>query len=348
MITAQLWSPSPRCGFAARFLAAAITLMAYSAMAGAQPAAGTAFAVEESGIDDVQAAITEGRTTCAGVVEAYLERVRAYNGVCTSLVTEDGADIEPVEGYVRAGSPITFPTQTIAIAELVPDFEEYAGKTPDFGRMQTTATDPSVFQQFGIVKGIPGIRQVNALETLNIRGERSQTCRAECDLHPSAGDLPGFCPAVCDSFREQPDALERARELDETYGANPDLEALPLYCTVMSVKAVYDTADMRSTGGGDVACAMDAAPVDSTLVARLRSAGAIMFAKAHNSEYNGGSGNPGGDAEVERPLIGAGGSRETWSGATFNPYDTERETGGSSGGSAVSVAARTDHQWPRR
>src|SRR5690606_9978119 len=57
------------------------------------------------------------------------------------------------------------------------------------------------------------------------------------------------------------------------------------------------------------------------------------------SEYNGGSGDPTGTTTVERPMIGAGGSRETWGGATCNPYDTTRETGGSSGGSGVSVAA---------
>jgi Asp-tRNA(Asn)/Glu-tRNA(Gln) amidotransferase A subunit family amidase len=113
---------------------------------------------------------------------------------------------------------------------------------------------------------------------------------------------------------------------------------MPLYCVPMSFKAVYDAKDMRSTGGGDVNYAMDAAPEDSTLTSRMRSAGAIIYAQAHNSEYNGGSGNPGGDAKVEHPIFGAGGARETWGGTSCNPYDTERETGGSSGGSGVSVA----------
>jgi amidase len=42
---------------------------------------------------------------------------------------------------------------------------------------------------------------------------------------------------------------------------------------------------------------------------------------------------------VERPYIGQGGSRESWGGMTCNPYDTERVTSGSSGGSGVAVAA---------
>ena len=85
--------------------------------------------------------------------------------------------------------------------------------------------------------------------------------------------------------------------------------------------------------------ATDFAPQDSTLVARLRDQGAIIYAKAHNAEYNGGSGDPGGDAKVVHPMLATGGARETWGGVTCNPYDTARQTGGSSGGSGASVAA---------
>ena len=38
-------------------------------------------------------------------------------------------------------------------------------------------------------------------------------------------------------------------------------------------------------------------------------------------------------------MLGVTGARETWGGPTCNPYDTTRETGGSSGGSGASVAA---------
>ena len=98
--------------------------------------------------------------------------------------------------------------------------------------------------------------------------------------------MPVFCSG--ETFYE-----EYAAELDKKYGKNPDTTAMPLYCTPMSFKAIYDTKDMRSTGGGDVKYGMDAAPVDSTLVSRLRSAGAIIYAHALNAEYNGGSGDPG-------------------------------------------------------
>jgi len=296
------------------------------------------FHLQEATIDSIQNGIRSGETTCKQVVEGYIARARAYNGICSKLVTVDGAKVANVLGTVRAGAALKFPTDTVAITKLVPDFDKYKGMKPDFGHMEPTMSDPTVQQQFGMVVGIPNAGQINALEALNIRGERSVTCKGKFDAPPGT-PLPAGAPAECEKFRQQPDALEYAAQLDAKYGKNPDTKAMPLYCTPMSFKAVYDAADIRSTGGGDVKYAMDAAPKDSTLVSRLRAAGAIIYAHAHNSEYNGGSGDPGGAAKVERPYIGSGGSRESWGGMTCNPYDTERVTAGSSGGSGASVAA---------
>ena len=58
------------------------------------------FQVEEATIDDIQEAIQQGTTTCVEVVQAYVDRARAYNGMCTQLVTEDGASITPGTGTV--------------------------------------------------------------------------------------------------------------------------------------------------------------------------------------------------------------------------------------------------------
>src|SRR5690349_23016259 len=66
---------------------AALAVLVLSPAASAQ----TPFHVEESTIADVQAAITSGQTTCRAVVQAYLDRAKAYNGTCTALVTADGA-----------------------------------------------------------------------------------------------------------------------------------------------------------------------------------------------------------------------------------------------------------------
>ena len=311
--------------------------IAVAAVFGACLAQAAPFTAHEATIEDIHRGIRAGDFTCKQVVEAYLARARAYNGVCTKLVTADGAKVAKAPGVIRAGVPLKFPTDTIAIGKQVPDFDKYQGLKPDFGRMEPTLSNPAVSQQFGMVAGIPNARQVNALETINLRGERSVSCKKECDA--ASGVLPASCPKECDAFRRQPDALERAAELDKQYGKNPDTDDLPLYCVPMSFKAVYDAKDMRAIGGGDVNYAMDAPPMDSTLTARMRSAGAIIYAQALNSEYNGGSGDPGGALKVERPYIGAVGARETWGGTTCNPYDTERETGGSSGGSGSSVAA---------
>jgi amidase len=308
-------------------------LLSASVLQAAEP-----FQLEEASIESIHGALHSGVTTCKQVVEGYLARARAYNGICSKLVTADGAKIKAAPGTTRAGAPLKFPTETLAINKLVPDFDKYKGLQPDFGRMEPTMSDASVYQQYGMVVGIPNAGQVNALESLNIRGERSVTCKGKFDAPPGV-PLPKGAPAGCEKFRQQPDAVEYANELDKKYGRNFDTKDMPLYCTPMSFKAVYDTADIRSTGGGDVKYGMDAAPKDSTLVSRLRAAGAIIYAHAHNSEYNGGSGDPAGDATVERPYIGAGGSRESWGGMTCNPYDTERVTAGSSGGSGASVAA---------
>jgi len=303
----------------------------------AESAAAKPFHLEEASIEDIHRGIRSQQVTCKQIVQAYVARTRAYNGVCSKLVTADGASAPAAKGVVRGGAALKFPTDTLAIRKLIPDFDKYQGPAPDFGRMEPTMSDSSVQQQYGMVVGIPNARQVNGLDTINLRGERSVSCKAECDA--ASGALPSHCPKVCDSFRKNPDALERAAELDKQYGSNPDTEAMPLYCVPMSFKAVYDTKDMRSTGGGDVKYAMDVAPVDSTLVSRLRRAGAIIYAHALNAEYNGGSGDPGGGAKVAHPSLGTGGARETWGGTTCNPYDTERETGGSSGGSGTSVAS---------
>jgi Asp-tRNA(Asn)/Glu-tRNA(Gln) amidotransferase A subunit family amidase len=299
------------------------------------------FRVEEATIAELHDAIRAGRTTVVDVVRQYIARVRAYNGVAGLLVTEDGAPVPEAIGTIRAGVPLAFPTETVAAATLFPDLDKYQGPPLEFGRMEPTASDPSVQQQYGMIVGRPGNTQLNALATLNIRGERSVTCKGDHDRHPSLGPLPPGAPPVCEMFRHYPDALETAAELDARYGSNPPLEEMPMYGVVFSFKDPFDTRDMRTTGGGDAAYDIDFPARDHILVEQLRAKGAIIFAKAVCTEYNGRAGNPGGRHHPEKILPSVlGYQRSSWGGNPANVYDTTRSASlGSSSGSAVSVSA---------
>jgi Asp-tRNA(Asn)/Glu-tRNA(Gln) amidotransferase A subunit family amidase len=123
-----------------------------------------------------------------------------------------------------------------------------------------------------------------------------------------------------DADPKLPDALETAAQQDAKFARTGKLTG-PLQGVVMAIKDQYDTADMRTTSGGDVQWANDRPPDDATVVARLRAAGAIILAKANLDEYAGGP------------------ARSSFGGTECNAYDTERDPGGSSGGSAVAVAA---------
>ena len=166
-------------------------------------------------------------TSCVAVVRQYIARVRAYNGVASALVTEDGESISPCK-RLRAGTTLPFPTHTVRGSDTPARPRQDSGPPLEYGRMEATASDPGVQQQFGMIVGIADAGQVNALATLNIRGERSVTCRGEFDRHPSLGPLPPDAPPVCEYFRHFPDALERAAALDAQFGSHPDLEALPM------------------------------------------------------------------------------------------------------------------------
>jgi len=160
----------------------------------APPPTQASFRLEEATIDDLHDAIRAGRTTCVDVVRHYLARVRAFNGVASLLVTEDGAPVQPASGTVRGGAPLAFPIETVAASSFIPDLDKYKGPPLEYGRMEPTASDPNVQQQFGMIVGVPNGRQLNALGTLNIRGERSVTCWGEFDKHPSQGPLPPNAP----------------------------------------------------------------------------------------------------------------------------------------------------------
>jgi Asp-tRNA(Asn)/Glu-tRNA(Gln) amidotransferase A subunit family amidase len=320
-------------------LVAATALLASLPVAGfAQASAnGSGFHVEEATIADMQGAIQNGTVTCRQIVEKYLERAKAYNrGVCTALVTADGKPVKVGNGRVVAGKPMQFPTRTVAVGTVLPDLDKYQGLPIEYGRMEATISDPAVMQQYGMKVAFPDAHTLNALETINIRGERSVTCKGRFDAPPGTA-LPKDAPAVCEKFRQQPDALESAAELDRQYGTKPDLDKYPMYCVVMSLKNWYDAKDMRSTGGNDVNFALDASNADSPDIADLRTKGAIIYAVT-TAASTGLASNRG--PSKARTYVPNGNFQDSaWGGQACNPYDTSRVPRGTSNGSGVSVSA---------
>ena len=136
-----------------RMVALSAALVGAWAM-GTTTASAQGFQIEEATIGGIQRAIRAGETTCVQVVEAYVERARAYNGICTQLVTADGGRVAPGRGAVRAGAPVEFPSTTVPVREILPDYDDYRGLPIELGRMEATRSDPGVEQQYGMVVGM--------------------------------------------------------------------------------------------------------------------------------------------------------------------------------------------------
>ena len=126
------------------------------------PAQQGPFHIEEASITDIQNAFRSGRTTCVDVVRAYLVRASAYNGVCTALVTKDGAAIPQSTGMVRAGSPLKYPSATVPVSSIFPEFDQYQGPPFELGRMVTSVSDPTVQLQYGLRVGIRRVSRASS------------------------------------------------------------------------------------------------------------------------------------------------------------------------------------------
>jgi aspartyl-tRNA(Asn)/glutamyl-tRNA(Gln) amidotransferase subunit A len=95
----------------------------------------------------------------------------------------------------------------------------------------------------------------------------------------------------------------------------------PLHGVPVAVKDLYYTKGIRTTAGSKILS--DFIPTyDATVVAKLQDAGAILIGKLNMHEFARGATN-------SSSLIGG----------CYNPWDTLRVTGGSSGGSGAALAA---------
>lgn len=114
-----------------------------------------------------------------------------------------------------------------------------------------------------------------------------------------------------------PKALEVAKQLDEerrSGEARSSLHGIPVL-----LKDNIDTFDLPTSNGSVIL--KDAIPPDDAFITQsLRDAGAIILGKAAMGEF-------------------AGGSYNTIDGQTKNPYNFNRNTGGSSSGSGAAIAS---------
>ncbi len=118
---------------------------------------------------------------------------------------------------------------------------------------------------------------------------------------------------------DEAQALAQARAADARIAAG---ERGPLLGVPMAHKDIFVTRSMPSTAGSKMLAGFQS-PFDATVVSKLAAAGAVSIGKLNCDEF------------------AMGGSNENSAfGPAHNPWDTTRIPGGSSGGTAVAVAAR--------
>jgi amidase len=132
-------------------------------------------------------------------------------------------------------------------------------------------------------------------------------------------------PKLHSVIETNPDALRIADALDrerKTNGARGPLHGVPIL-----VKDNIDTHDRMHTSAGSLAMAKSIAPRDSTVAARLREAGTVILGKANMTEW------------ANFMTVGMENGYSSRGGQGVNPYKPGLDTGGSSSGSGISVAA---------
>lgn len=137
-------------------------------------------------------------------------------------------------------------------------------------------------------------------------------------IHTLNPRLNAYC--TLDETRARVTAAQRDAEVGA--GQREDGRPLgPLHGVPFSVKDLITTAGVRTMRGSKI-FEQYVPDEDAPAVARLKDAGAILLGKTATSEF-------GAKGVTESPV----------SGVSYNPWDTARTPGGSSGGAAAAVAA---------
>lgn len=138
-------------------------------------------------------------------------------------------------------------------------------------------------------------------------------CRAALDRIEQLAELNAFLTVVSDS------AIAQAQEIDRAAVQGDELP--PLAGAIIAVKDNMVMRGVRTTAGSRILFNYKP-PYTATAIERLQQAGAIIIGKTNLDEFAMGS-------STENSAFGP----------VKNPWDTSRVPGGSSGGSAVAVAA---------
>lgn len=132
-------------------------------------------------------------------------------------------------------------------------------------------------------------------------------------------------PRINSVIEVNPDAISIARERDRERKAGRVRG--PLHGVPILIKDNIATMDAMQTTAGSLALVGAKAPRDAFIVARLRDAGAVIIGKTNLSEW----------ANFRSTRSTSGWSSR--GGLTKNPYALDRNTSGSSSGSAAAIAS---------
>ncbi len=164
------------------------------------------------------------------------------------------------------------------------------------------------------------LRQLSIAEARAALGARQASAAEIAAAYYAA--IESYDPAIhayLSLSRER--ALRQAERLDRMAAAGEPLP--PLAGAALGIKDVIAVKGERATCASRI-LENYIAPYDATVIARLEAAGALFLGKLNCDEFAMGSSN-----------------ENSAYGPVRNPHDRERVPGGSSGGSAAAVAART-------